>query len=269
MSNSNSCRLCSGTLEFRFSKLILSSIHVKYYQCKACSSLQTEAPHWLSQAYTDRNERFDTGQFIRCLHNAAFLHSTVHYAGLERDLILDYGCGSGLTARILRDVGLDAWGYDRHSAPRLLMGFLKDGLEGARIVNLCEVAEHFTDPRGSFDHIFSVSPDVVICATEIYQGQGSDWSYLSPEHGQHVFFYSQRGMRFLAEHYGYGLVSAIGYSIFFAPRMKDRFVDPASHEIHSDFALALAAATPLLMQKILELGYEHAIFDNQRLLIQE
>jgi hypothetical protein len=269
MLDSKACRLCAGVLEFRFSKIILASVNVGYYQCKECESLQTEVPHWLSRAYTDRNERFDTGQFIRCLHNAAFLYATVHYSGLEHDLILDYGCGSGLTARICRDVGLNAWGYDSHSVPRLLMGFLKNDLAGASIVNLCEVVEHFDDPKGSFDHIFSASPDVVICSTEIYQGQGSNWPYLSPEHGQHVFFYSQRAIEMIAQRYGMGLVSALGYLIFFESRLKDRFVDPASQRVHPDFLSVLQSAATLLMRKILEFGYEYAIRDNSSLVSKE
>jgi hypothetical protein len=269
MPNSNSCRLCSGISKFRFSKTVLGSVEVDYFQCSECQSLQTESPYWLSEAYSDPNERFDTGQFIRCLHNASFIDGITHYLGLEQDLILDYGCGSGLTARICRDVGLDAWGYDRHSTPRLLMGFLKDDLDGARIVNLCEVAEHFSDPRSSFDHVFSGRPDVVICATEIYQGEGSDWPYLSPEHGQHVFFYSWQAMNFLAQRYGKSLVNTMGYTIFFEPRLTSLLLDSVSSEINANLASVLQTATPQLLKKIMDFGYRYAMLDNHRLVQEE
>jgi hypothetical protein len=48
------------------------------------------------------------------------------------------------------------------------MGFQKESLDGASIVNLCEVAEHFPHPKSSFEHIFSCNPSIVVMQTEIF-----------------------------------------------------------------------------------------------------
>jgi len=148
------CRLCGNVAQFSFRKRILSKYDVTYFQCQTCEALQTEEPYWLEEAYQPINEKLDTGQFIRCLHNAAFLDALTSHLNLSTEPLIDYGCGSGLTARILRDVGINAYGYDIYSTPRLLMGFLTETLEDASIINLCEVAEHFPNPKSSFEHIF-------------------------------------------------------------------------------------------------------------------
>jgi hypothetical protein len=159
-----SCRLCGNLAHFSFQKKIISKHDINYFHCQTCGALQTEEPYWLDEAYQPINEQLDTGQFIRCLHNAAFLDAVTSQLNLSNEPLIDYGCGSGLTARILRDVGINAYGYDTYSTPRLLMGFQTETLEGASIINLCEVAEHFHNPKSSFEHIFSCKPKNCNCS---------------------------------------------------------------------------------------------------------
>ena len=54
--NNLRCRLCSGDLEYKFQLLLLKNYRVSYYQCVNCSSLQTEEPYWLDEAYLGVNK---------------------------------------------------------------------------------------------------------------------------------------------------------------------------------------------------------------------
>lgn len=150
--------------------------------------MQTESPYWLDEAYKPENERFDTGQVIRSIHNAAILNVLLEHLQLQKNLIIDCGCGSGLTVRLMQDVGLNAYGYDSYSIPRLAIGFHINTTSNAEVINLCEVAEHFDNPLKYFDETFSSNPKLLLMQTEIFDSQNSSWGYLTPEHGQHIFF---------------------------------------------------------------------------------
>ena len=162
MNQNNLCRLCKGTLEKSFKKQILNAYDIQYYSCNSCNSLQTELPYWLAEAYRPENECFDTGQVIRGIHNVAILNALVSHLKLQKNLIVDYGCGSGLAVRLMRDLGLNAFGYDSYSTPRLAVGFHVNTTKNAEVINLCEVAEHFDEPITYFDEIFSSQPKLLL-----------------------------------------------------------------------------------------------------------
>ena len=259
------CRLCSSEAQFSFRKRILSKYDIKYFNCYTCGALQTEEPYWLEEAYQPINEQLDTGQFIRCLHNAAFLDALISELNFSTKSLIDYGCGSGLTPRILRDVGINAYGYDTYSTPRLLMGFQKESLDGASIVNLCEVAEHFPHPKSSFEHIFSCNPSIVVMQTEIFDKPNEDWGYLAAEHGQHIFFYTEKTISYLAKTHKMGATFIRGYIIFFKVELLDSFFIKGTSTLREGFLSKINQAIPNLLGKILSYGYKYAISDNQML----
>ena len=46
---------------------------------------------------------------------------------------------------------------------------------------------------------------MLLVSTAIYTDQDSDWWYLSPESGQHIFFYSHQALEHIAQQKGYEL----------------------------------------------------------------
>jgi hypothetical protein len=257
------CRLCARRSDYVFTKRLLDRYSVAYYRCTGCNSIQTEVPHWLADAYRPENERFDTGQVIRCLHNAAFLFALTRFLGIDRSTIVDYGCGSGLLVRLLRDSGLDAFGLDQYAEPRLAVGFMRTSLSGASVINLCEVAEHFDQPAKSFAEIFAPHPQLVVMQTGIQDHADPDWDYLAPEHGQHVFFYSIRAIQFLAERYQMHAIALGGYVAFLAPPLMPRALLSDRSRVHPDLERQVGSALPQFMQMILATGYRYAIEDNR------
>ena len=57
------------------------------------------------------------------------------------------------------------------------------------------------------------APDTILLSTDIYQGQGADWSYIHKDSGKHVFFYSEKGLIMLAEQFGYRCVTAPKFTL--------------------------------------------------------
>jgi hypothetical protein len=196
------------------------------------------------------------------LHNAAFLDALTSQLNLSNEPLIDYGCGSGLTARILRDVGINAYGYDTYSTPRLLMGFQTETLEGASIINLCEVAEHFPNPKSSFEHIFSCNPKVVVVQTGIFNEPNVDWGYLAPEHGQHIFFYSEKTVSFLAKAHQMAATFIQGYIIFIKVELLEGLFIRGVSTLRADFSSKVHQSLPNLLCKILSNGYKYAVQDN-------
>lgn len=269
MSNENQCRLCEGVINLSFKKKILSKYEIGYYQCMGCGSLQTESPYWLDEAYNPLNEKFDTGQLVRSLNNAAFLATILLHLNLEGEKLVDYGCGSGLLVRLMRDVGFNAWGYDTYSLPRLAIGFHVDSLKGASVINLSEVIEHFDEPAKYFDQIFSNQPELVIAQTNLFEASNPEWDYLAPDHGQHIFFYSQNAIGYLARRHNMSATLLNGYIMFFKPSYLEKIFNPNSSVVRLELQADLNVATPNLMNQMLINGYKYAIEDNLALQTQE
>ena len=198
------CRLCGGPTSVEFTLTVLGRHEVDYQKCERCGSLQTEAPYWLEEAYEEGavHER-DTGMVMRNLDKQAVVVTCSRVLGLpRRPRVLDFGGGTGLLCRLLRDVGMDAWVYDPLGGHELSQGFALDHLEGHfDLVCTFEVLEHQVEPTAALRDLSHLA-DALIVGTEPYVGQAEDWWYLMPPVGQHVFFCSPRGFEWAAREIG-------------------------------------------------------------------
>ena len=209
------CRLCGGVTEHKFSLRVLNKYDVGYWSCNSCLSLQTDDPFWLSETYGGTLPNLDTGAARRALRTCAItlLAAKVLRVPMTARL-LDFGGGDGLTCRLLRDSGIDAYVYDKY-----VNNFYADGYSGNpnanyEIICAIELLEHLRQPALEIGHIFSNYPEIVIISTELYKAQGSDWAYLGPAHGGHVFFYSMQALKLLAERHNYTLFMQNNTAIF-------------------------------------------------------
>lgn len=223
----DACRLCGGALVHRFDGRLLGRHAVRYFECAACGSLQTEPPHWLDEAYADGNlARLDTGAAQRNLDNLGAVLVLARMLGLEH--VVDHGGGDGLLTRMLRDRGLDAHVLDRHAKPHYAAGFDAPTVERPDLVLAFEVLEHFVNPAQDLRALFDPKPPVLLVSTDTWEGQGPDWGYLAPGSGQHVFFYSRKALAQIASREGYRLVRVGGYWLFLCrgafPRWRETLV---------------------------------------------
>lgn len=206
------CRLCAGHLVPKFSCIVLRKHEVRYFECDRCGSLQTELPYWLDEAYSSNLSNLDTGALQRNLQNlaAAYLISKLFRV---RDA-LDFGGGDGLLCRLLRDYNVNCYVNDKYAVPTYSQGFSEPDFAAPSLVLAFEVLEHFATPARELQDLFQMRPKVVLASTTIYADQRADWWYLTPESGQHVFFYSEKAVRMIAERFGYSSVQSGGFVLF-------------------------------------------------------
>jgi len=216
------CRLCASQAKYRFCKRILADTRAcNYFVCEKCGSLQTEFPSWLHHSYSDTFHTVGVDSAYRSI----WAQSLVHYCASVlriRGKILDWGGGHGLLCRLLRDLGHDAWLHDPHTENLYASGFQSETLSGFSLITAFEVFEHLAEPAAEAGAIFAASPDFVIVGTGRFQGQGSDWDYLFPHHGQHVFFWSRKAHDWIARQHGYDVITCGTTVTVYARRLSTR-----------------------------------------------
>lgn len=211
------CRLCDHDCIPAFERTVLRRLTVHYYSCPACGALQTETPTWLDEAYGSAIAALDTGIVARNLINQAVIFLLARILRPAGRLV-DFGGGTGMLCRLLRDIGFDAYLMDRYADPVFARGFgLTPDAAGqtpVAILSCFEVLEHLSAPRTEIDALFQLRPALLVASTKLCDGQGADWPYLMPETGQHVFFYARRTMATIAATQGYAYLNRGDYHLF-------------------------------------------------------
>jgi len=195
------CRWCGAPTSLAFTLTVLRKFEVNYLQCSGCSSLQTQRPYWLSDAYDKNLARLDTGAAQRNISNLAASYLVARIFELRN--VLDFGGGDGLLCRLLRDYGLNCFVRDKYASATYALAFTEPDFARPDLMLAYEVLEHLVEPRTETRDLFAEKPKVVLASTSLYEGQARDWWYLAPETGQHVFFYSAGAMRQMGQLYGY------------------------------------------------------------------
>jgi hypothetical protein len=206
------CRLCGGSSTKKFSQTILAKYNIAYYLCNTCHSLQTQDPFWLEEAYSQQEFNLDTMALQRNINNFAICYTVCKV--LSARTVIDFGAKDGLLCRFLRDHEINCFAYDKYSKPSYVIDFADPPKEGIDLLMAFEVLEHLPNSSRNLEEIFSFKPKFFLFQTSLYSGQDADWSYLSKETGQHVFFYSLDALKFIANKYGYN-VAQLGWTFFF------------------------------------------------------
>jgi glycosyltransferase involved in cell wall biosynthesis len=198
------CRLCGSPAGQVFSREVLSRHIVGYFRCETCGSLQPETPYWLEEAYSLNAEALD---------GAASAKSMLHFLTFRRlleildvktfDRCVDYCGGTGLFARLMRDLGYNYSTFDRNGGGELCAAARwYDFDRQAKLVTIFDGIEKFTDPRHEWQTIFSAEPDFVVGTATLYGGEDAAWPQLAAEVGQRVFFHTANALSEVASRHG-------------------------------------------------------------------
>ena len=150
------CRVCGGPSRHMFSQRLLDH-DVSYFDCAQCGYFQTEAPHWLDQAYASAINDVDTGILWRNQLNARRVVMTLAAVGRLSGRVVDHAGGYGILVRLLRDLGVDARWRDKYCQNLVARGFEADAAP-CDLITAFEVFEHLEDPMAELRQMLAQAP---------------------------------------------------------------------------------------------------------------
>lgn len=205
------CRICGASINKIFDSNILNKYIVNYYFCDFCGFIQTEEPYWLSEAYNEAINIFDTGIMSRNIEFAKKTAIMLFFSFDKNAKYLDYAGGYGLFCRIMRDIGFDFYWYDPYAKNLVARGFEYFETQPQEIVALTafECFEHFLDPMNEIEKMLKLSPSIIFSTYILPEvlPEPKDWGYYGFQHGQHISFFSLRTLQFIASKFKLNLYS--------------------------------------------------------------
>jgi hypothetical protein len=198
--NFSKCRSCGYFTEYFSQDQILGSDAI-YTKCPSCSGVQVEDPKWLAMAHSKAISILDTGLVTRCISASRVTATLLSLERKSGTKGIDWGGGTGLFTRLMRDMGFDVYNYDMFSEPEHALGFqISDSNleEAACFLTAFECFEHLVNPIHEFKAA-TANKDLFIFTTELIPTPPPDpklkeWWYYMPETGQHVTFLSKSGL---------------------------------------------------------------------------
>jgi glycosyltransferase involved in cell wall biosynthesis len=203
------CNVCSAPSHPFGQAKILNKYDVDYFQCSQCRFVQTEAPYWLDEAYTEAITGSDIGLVTRNLRLAAATKLMISVYFNPDAPCLDYGGGYGLFVRLMRDTGFDFFWYDKFCRNLLAEGFAGTLDRQYEIVTAFELVEHLVDPQAEIAAMLQVS-DSLLFSTELLPDSNptpDQWWYYAPHEGQHIAIHTYESLQHLARQLGLNLYS--------------------------------------------------------------
>jgi len=220
------CTICGNANQFTTTKTtILNTFPAILIHCQSCDfEWFSGANDWLDKAYQNPIANTDTGIVRRNIELHPIL-SSLFMLGASTSKFLDWGSGSGLLIRMLRDDGLDCIGFEPFTEPVLAPGFTYKQENVVRskgpfhCVIAIEVVEHLLSPVEFFQSALSLA-DTIIFTTELTDSktQGENWWYYSKDTGQHISFYSRKSLKLIATSFGASYQHMRGQSLHMITR---------------------------------------------------
>ena len=211
------CKICGQNSPKKFTAKVLNKYDISYYHCGQCGFLQTEEPYWLSEAYSESITVSDTGILQR---NQLFaelvpiLLATNFNAGGK---FVDFAGGYGIFTRLMRDIGFDFLWTDPMTKNLIARGFEYTSASGPiEALTTFETFEHLVDPLKDIESMLKISRNIIFSTKLLPDPVPSpeEWWYYVLEHGQHISFYSQSTLEFIARKYSLKFYSFGPFHLF-------------------------------------------------------
>jgi hypothetical protein len=183
---------------------VLGRHDVRYYACSNCGFVQTEEPYWLSAAYAESIARSDIGIISRTYKMANLTTTVIGAFFSPKGRYVDYGGGSGMFVRVMRDRGFDFRWTDPFTQNQYARGFEAEPGQKYELVTAFEVFEHIPDPVGGVEAMLSYTDSILFGTILLpaHRPAPDDWWYYTLDTGQHVSLYSRRSLETLAARFG-------------------------------------------------------------------
>ena len=151
----------------------------------------------------------DTGIVQRNLLFAKRTSAVLFFLFDKKGLFVDWGGGTGLFVRLMRDQGFNYFWNDPYTENIFARGFEYDRTKHNSIEALTafECFEHFVDPLNEIEKLLSMSHSLLISTVTFSKGtpDPEHWDYYSFSSGQHIAFYSTTTLQYIANKFGLNL----------------------------------------------------------------
>ena len=203
------CRACGGVTTFFSCAEVFNNVAI-YSKCGGCESVQIESPDWLESAHSSAISKLDTGLVSRCISASRFIGAFLFYEKQTNSTGFDWGAGTGLLTRLLRDQGFYTSSYDKYADSVHSVGFQVDDIEinsASTFLLAIECIEHLVNPLETLEtplgkkQYFIFTTDII--GTPPPDPASKTWWYFAPETGQHVTFLSRAGVLKLTKRLGF------------------------------------------------------------------
>ncbi len=221
------CRCCRGKAIY-FSEAHTLQVLATYLICINCFSVQVDNPTWIEDAHSKAISNLDTGLVSRCISASKLISTLLFLEGKKQSGGIDWGGGTGLLTRLLRDQGFHTLTYDKYATAEHAAGFeasLGDAEEPSTFLTAIECFEHLVNPIEEFKKV-TLTKEYFIFTTEIIDSPPPDpakrsWWYYLPETGQHITFASQKGLEEFRKILGFQNYSRFGsLHVLSKPRLR-------------------------------------------------
>jgi hypothetical protein len=195
-------RITGGETRFLFTAKVLNKYDVSYFRCCETGFIQTEAPYWLSEAYSTAITKLDVGLVRRNVELSKRVPPVLVSHFNHNGKFLDYAGGYGMFTRLMRDLGFDFYTTDKYCDNLFAENYDagKEPFANFELVTAFEVFEHLADPIKEIPEILQYAPNLLFSTEVPPEGitGPAGWWYFSLETGQHVSFYSIKSLEYLA-----------------------------------------------------------------------
>ncbi len=197
------CKICESPTVIIFEKTVLKKHKVNYHQCNSCHFVQTDKVNWLHEAYSSAITSLDIGLLNRNMRMLNEIPKLIDSCFPEAKIMLDYAGGYGVFTRLMRDHGYNFYRQDVYCENLFAKHFDIEDIKQQKfdLVTAFEVFEHFSDPLKEIEALFEFSDNVVF-STELIPPISNDienWWYIAEETGQHISFFSEQSLEYLAK----------------------------------------------------------------------
>jgi hypothetical protein len=168
-------------------------------------------PVWLGEAYSSAITASDVGLVDKNLWFAKVVVAIVSTLFDANGRFVDYGGGTGIFTRLMRDAGFDWYWFDHYCTNVFAKGYAADIRDGGRyeLQTAAELFEHPVDPMQTLAMLCELSPNILFTTRLLPDPPPrlEEWWYYDLEHGQHVSFFTRKSLRLLGEKFELHLTS--------------------------------------------------------------
>lgn len=198
------CIICGHEMNYAFSSVALQKYMFDVASCANCGFLQIVDPHWLQEAYSDAIADTDTGLVARNILICKQLKPLLYSLFGNNGSYVDFGGGTGLLVRLMRDAGMDFYWHDQYCQNIHARGFeFTANIRKYEALTAFEVFEHVQDPVAFLkDALGKTKSKLIIFSTECYEGLPPDpehWWYYGFSRGQHISFYQRKTLQYIGD----------------------------------------------------------------------